>query len=133
MGCELAIACIPLAKMTASRIQRLHEIVDRLDEEELVFDNHCLCSDDCSTDDVRTILHEKVDLISNAEDHWRDVNHLWIPELSYTILAAGGYTSGHSPSDLYEAFSIVEECDPVRAQLADWASEDASQKFQSSS
>ena len=125
MGCELAIACIPCAKMTPNRIQTLHALVDGLDDEELEFDNVSMHSDDHNNEELRSILHEKVELIAVAEDHWRDVNHIWFPDFPYTLLATGGYTFGESPSHLYEAFCIVEECETLLKQLADWAREDA--------
>ncbi|TWU22556.1 hypothetical protein [Novipirellula artificiosorum] len=129
MGLELAIACIPQARMNADRIQRLHDLVDNLDDGELEFEEVCLQWEDYTTDEVRSSLHKKVDLIAVAEDHRRDVNQLSFPELPFTILAAGGYTSSGPPSDLYEAFCIIEDCEPIRKQLACWAQEDKSQRL----
>ena len=128
MGLELAIAGIPHARMTSDRIQRLHDLVDDLDDGELKFEEVCLHWEDYTTEEVRSSLHKKVDLIAVAEDHSRDVNHLSFPELPFTILAAGGYTSSGRPSDLYEAFCIIEDCEPIRKQLACWAQYDTSQR-----
>lgn len=128
MGLELAIAGIPHARMTSDRIQRLHDLVDDLDDGELKFEEVCLHWEDYTTEEVRSSLHKKVDLIAVAEDHSRDVNHLSFPELPFTILAAGGYTSSGPPSDLYEAFCIIEDCEPIRKQLACWAQYDTSQR-----
>ena len=124
MGCELAIACIPLAEMNPDRIQRLHVIVDELDEEVMEEVTCCMDSEEHCADDVRRFLHEQVNLIAFSENRWRDVSHIRLPELPYRVLAAGGYTWGDSPSDLYEAFWVINDCEPIRKQLANWACQD---------
>ena len=83
MGRELAIACIPLAKMTTDRTQELRQLVDNLDVNELTFDD---CPDDFNEAELRSTLYEYIELIIVAEDHWRDVNHIWNPDFPYTLL-----------------------------------------------
>lgn len=124
MGIELAISCFPCAELNNLRVQALHDQVDRLTDEDLEFDNDTLVSEDHDRDKLVRILHDQIDLLRSAEDYWRHVNHVRLPELPYDVLVAGGYTDGEPPSDLYRAFRIVGDCEPLSALLIEWAKED---------
>lgn len=108
--------------------QALHNRIDQLTDADLEFDNDALVSDDNGRDELGKILHDQVDLIWTAEDPWRHVNHIELPEMPYGVLVAGGYTYGEPPSDLYRAFRIVGDCEPLLSLILEWAKQD----FQSS-
>ena len=122
MGFELALEYVPNAAMSADRIRALHDCVEQMTVEEL--DNDAFGSEDHTRDELVTILHEQIDLIVSAEDHWRDINHVSLPELPYEVLVTGGISFGESPSDLFDAFSIVKDCGPLFSLLLKWAKED---------
>ncbi|GAA4444282.1 hypothetical protein [Novipirellula rosea] len=124
MGIELAVACVPYAQLNDLRVQALHDRIDRLTDEDLEFDNDTLVSEDHDRVELVRILHDQIDLIRSAEEYWRHVNHVRLPELSYEVLVAGGYTHGEPPSDLYRAFRIAGDCEPLWALLIEWAKED---------
>ena len=133
MGRELAIAWIPCANMTSTRIQTLHQIVDDLVIGELAFDEHYLYLLDEGEAECRTTLHKHVDIVAVAEDHWRDVNHIWCEEFPYTLLAtAGDSWHGEPPSELFDVFQIIEGCEPLRKQLEEWARADTLQSSSTS-
>ena len=123
MAIELALAYIPCAKMTEERIKILHESLDGITDDELQFDTEF-----DTREEIVELLHYQIEVLRDAEDYWRHVNHIILPNLPYVLLAAGGYTFDESPSELYETFLRIESCQPLLTKLVDWAVEDFDSK-----
>ena len=120
MGIELAIAYVPSAKLTEERMIELHQIIDLTPLNQL--DSDAL-SWTCSVD-IRKSLHEHIEILRCAEDHWREVFPLNLPDYPYVVLITGGPSYGEPPTDLYPTFSVIQETPSLWIQLAKWARQD---------
>ena len=81
-------------------------------------------SEEQTRDEIVELLHYHIEVLRDAEDSWRHVNHITLPQLTYEIIVAGGYSFGESPSELYDSFLMIECCPTLLTLLVDWARED---------
>lgn len=77
-----------------------------------------------TVNEMREFLSDCLKELPEAAEY-RDVYPIEDEGLPYTLLAAGGETSGGSPSPRYTLFDIVGAFPPIVSRLRGWAADDA--------
>ena len=120
MGAELALAYIPLAKISQERLDELLRLVDSLEEDDIGECTSCECIEEWREEVRQAVLH-----LPQAEDCWREVWHLHCPDLPYALLFSGGLSWGDDPTESFAHFQRIMDCEQIWDRLVAWAKADA--------
>lgn len=122
MGADLIYSTAPACNLTEDRLARLNQIIEGLPDDDLPD-----YVDDI--DDWKDRLRNALEALDTGR---RDVSLLDVRRIEFPLLITGGLSWGDSPTDAETCFSDIGECNPLWAQLEEWAKADAEPRFPAS-
>ena len=125
MGADMAIAWVPSCEIDDDRRHKLQEIIEALADKDLADkDLADLLDYDGDLEDWKAELTDAVDWLCDERTR-RDIAGHMIIGGGYPVHITGGMTHGEDPTDAYEYFDRIGQCDKLFAKLEEWAREDA--------
>ena len=133
MGADFIYAYVPNCELTEERKARLAAIIAGLTDEDVPdhMDPDNVDDADGNGDDfavaakrVQAWQKRLREAIEASDGYRRDVSTLSLPGAEYEVLVTGGLSWGEPPTDALILFGDLAECDPLYAELEEYARED---------